>query len=1398
MVTAPVMIPDNCYSANDCANNSANIIEKIDTLYVTADGNFILDRCSTKENPVLCNTFKIFKTSESTPATVAHIFRDSHGKFSCAKPTRSTDDVELPYRACEWILKRLNSWPREFTSDHDPKSKGCWKFLDMQPDVVKNATILIRIGHVYVDSAGKVKCYSLYHASDPVYKMVAKIIESSEMVTIYSKNEKIADIYVDGSSRTSCYIGCQSTSKEEVRRMCRLVTERISSSDLFDHKMSDQSLFRQDSGSCRPPSLTKSMSVKLLINVADVGMDLNKGKVFVQRVTYSDDASLSVYEQFQDGLANFPQAFSQDFLYEKKSTHVALLYVDHPGQVYVNCSPEYVTLIPKLFINWKSDMTQLDEPILGNSNFSTPELVVHVDKMGNYVLSGFFPNELVYDIVATFNMFKTLAEKPEKKLATLQISGQSGVIRFQFDPAATSSQQDLIGWIIERFNQWPRDVKWTHFARPSSQNLCMANDAVKNAGILTLIGKMFVDTDQKTKCHPCSSWESHPLYQKLAFILNGKSFHTGGIYGQVANIYMDQTEDVCYIGCVERIKNHVRKICMDVAIAYNNDAIHFGTSNLKAKVMINVVKAHVTPCAKKVSIDRIDCSDNSSMMVLEQLRSLLGEPTLDAPAPKADQVLQAYVDRASRHYVYCNPEFDFLGIGKLFVNWSCFETEQCPTRRVGLFHSQSGLCPFVGSTAPECLQEPVTKRPKCSNCDNVIVYDTTISDAQAVSPSKSATSVVNQTSVVVSEQGNDDDVKTKQLAQIYSNLNGDFCVTGCNDKDLAERINSIFWAFGTRPKFTAIASLMGDENLNSLSLVPTTIASHGVQSGCKWIIDRYNAWPKNVNSTFYSWSADPDLFMKEYAVRNAYILTKIGHLRLIGNDGILKFESHKDTESERWSTPFAERMSKKMIHIAATTKYPDQDAWLVGYIATVYMDPTNKTCYIGCTAGGQRQNLIRATCKNIVHAFNNADFDTDLTAKLLVNVACARVENINNILGFQFKRWEDSDDCSLMIFDQMKALLDPFMRGTPRVGPENIATLYVDQICQVFVYCSSRPEFEPIVNLFSQYKVQAVPMTQTGNPIDTDVSESDKSDKTGKIEEPQAPEKTELISVDKSASADYVPPRVMSEENKLNDLKLFFATFEGESSSNIRFANEKDQRSALDIDWANVLAFSITKQPLHVLEEIFARAQGKMKIGTPKKIELLEKCLKDKNVEKTKLLLKEFDMDAQTMATCNVKWGNLSVFDPQFCKYLIETYDLPRTVLSTPGDLFEIKSVDVLRWITDRFGYNKNGFKGSSAVYETVRGYLRWNALDVFKEFIVIFSGIISKECVPKFINANMDSNLLLDSLEQNKFEHFDFLVQHYQVSKAMLWALLKAMIIAKPDNYWNPTILQHLINATR
>lgn len=260
-------------------------------------------------------------------------------------------------------------------------------------------------------------------------------------------------------------------------------------------------------------------------------------------------------------------------------------------------------------------------------------------------------------------------------------------------------------------------------------------------------------------------------------------------------------------------------------------------------------------------------------------------------------------------------------------------------------------------------------------------------------------------------------------------------------------------------------------------------------------------------------------------------------------------------------------------------------------------------------------------------------------------------------------------------------------------------------------------------------------------------------------------------------------PLTITDKNMAEDIHVFF-----------RDLGDMDK-----INWPAQLTSAITTgRPLHIVKELFIRSQGQqtktpeqqetkipgfslrmsssLPLSMSDKLDLIEKSLKAKKSDVTRFLLQKeiFDMDVQTMQTScsSIKWGDLSMYDPELCKEIIELFDLPGTCFGNSIKDFGINNLPILTWILDRFKFCADGKWMLS--HDMIVNWLETPAKE-FSQLIGLLS--IDNETSKMFLGRHAEYNVLWKCVFKNKMEHFDILVKRFNVSKYELQLLFKRVV---------------------
>jgi len=591
------------------------------------------------------------------------------------------------------------------------------------------------------------------------------------------------------------------------------------------------------------------------------------------------------------------------------------------------------------------------------------------------------------------------------------------------------------------------------------------------------------------------------------------------------------------------------------------------------------------------------------------------------------------------------------------------------------------------------------------------------------------------------------------IARVQVNEQGHFLVTpvgAAASSVMFAEIAATFNMFWTRP--LTVTMPIVNVCLSISNVLYSVPIEYGVspsvkdiavaQNKCRWIVDRLNIWPRGKKENHDPQDQSKKLFgMKELATKDITVLTKVGQVFV--HD--LQITCHYIGSS---SVPAYEKLARILTtypKVLSLQENTDHHAYYV------YVDDTSQcTLYIGCGPAKTRDGLRRALVD--VARLYNADPTTHngihLKAEILINVACVTPETSTARMCVQRVTW--SDNTSAMVCKLLSKLLKVPKQTPIKRSAAGSSMVYVDRVGRVYI-C---PTFDSLMAHFPAAK-----------------QSKDASD-------PKDIAQPGMDSVADTPSAKSVES--ITDKNKRDDIDIFFSTLDPTT------------------DWKDRLGCIVQTQPTHIVEEVFLRAPDRIKMSMDGKVKLLVKCLEANKAGMARLLLDRFDMDANTMVDCNVKWGDLTMFDPHFCKELIERFHLPATIFSNHSKVLGIKSVSVLRWIVDRFEWSCNLAPSSQATYLVVRDNLCKGTLEVFMEYMAVFSRVVSKDFERSYVNDQERENLLVDCLLQNKLTHFDFLVEHCQVSRGTIGVLFKNIVSAKPAHYWSTNTLKHVLSASQ
>lgn len=234
------------------------------------------------------------------------------------------------------------------------------------------------------------------------------------------------------------------------------------------------------------------------------------------------------------------------------------------------------------------------------------------------------------------------------------------------------------------------------------------------------------------------------------------------------------------------------------------------------------------------------------------------------------------------------------------------------------------------------------------------------------------------------------------------------------------------------------------------------------------------------------------------------------------------------------------------------------------------------------------------------------------------------------------------------------------------------------------------------------------------------------------------------------------------DKNKADDIDLFFADTE-------------------KLDWKSRLEVAIEKKhPLYIMQEIFKRAPtDTLKMAMSKKLAIVATSLTVKRSDLARFFLDEFSIDVENMQNSPIKWGDLSAYDSNLCKELIERFDLPESCFTDCTHVFVVSHLPTLRWIVERFKLGTIKVDTNfPKYYDIVHAILRENTPTLFEAFMEIFCTVISQKFGRIYANADENRNLLRDCFNSGKMEQFDCLVKCFRVPDITLRELFKNIVI--------------------
>jgi hypothetical protein len=1273
---------------------------------------------------------------------------------------------------CHFVVNRFNSWLKKSELDHLPWSSNSG--LHLKGDAIKNARGLTEVGAIFSTD----NRLSVSFDTNPSHACLEKL--SAYLKThpvFFNKVTPAFSIYVDSAG--SFCIGCDNKkNKKEIRQFCGACATAVAS---FNRDCNER--------------------VKILVNVCIVKS--HDGHVAVNRIEYSDDYSCFVaHELF----------FLKDQVCTEKN-EMAWVYVDQVGRMYIHYSsingPIEKLLNPQFTELQTSNAVSSapTEPVLGQpSDASADNLPAEPDKMvgyfhvtkplnsedkllasvavtalGNFhVIPAVNANELAIKVANAFNVFKTLEIPSYTHILDLYVT-PTDLIRVVPIPNRYASIVTKCKWIVDRFNTWPRSEQDIHAPNTSCAELSMKKSVVKNARMLQQLGFVYANEHGRIFCafpYDLTPAMAQRYGQLNDFMLDTPIFtETFPAVKEIKfPVYIDGVSGDMYIGYVAaRDSWRMRQACHKVVALFNGRQ-----KSEKIKILLNVAKIKVVDNGDVLRVSRVPWSDDISQLVTELLHNLSHKPCkLEKDCTNEALV---YVDHCGQVHVHCNPSIGSLA--DLFmpdnaspaVDQASDQSDNAFLAADQAYDKPDNASPAADqasdqsdnaflaadqaydkpdnalSTADNALDQP--KPADAATTDNAL--DQPKPADAATTDNATASSDVNL------GLGNKECTTNRLLAQVIVTTHGDYQVLpATGDDNVWVDIRDTFGIFKTTPlkSDTHVVDLYMKANI--IDVVPVDPNQEKDQRdiviACRWIVDRFNSWPKNIDdTTHHPRSSESSLRLNNDHV-NARYLTKIGTMTALCRN--LMFAPD--------STPMP-TLCQQIISLFKT--FPIE-CTLPG-AADVFIDQTSGDICIGCLPGTYRMESIRRACEKFVKLYNEAHGADRVKAKLLINVS-----NLVASGGkIEVRRVTYSDDCSCLIAEKQYEL----ERKKIELSTSDLAWTYVDRIGRVYIYCN--PPNGALEKLLQQHESKA------GNQV---------GDATLPVKSLPEPKSTPTSDAP-------VSPKKITEKNKQDDIDLYFSKIRLGGSIDPANAASSDwvklySGNMTTVDWNDKLTEAVKTQPAHVVDQIFVRAGDHILMSMKDKIQLLVECMKRERADTARVLLDRFDMDADSMVQSGIKWGQWAHCKPHFCRELIERFDLPRSaVVSTFTELLEIKNMACLRWIIDRYNLSTHGCRASLETYRIIKDKLHQGPPDVFACYTEIFSGMVSQEFAPQFVNDKHDGNLLMDCLLSGKLTQFDFLIKHFQVNKGTLQNLFKCIVVNNPANHWDPNLLMHVLELTR
>jgi len=262
------------------------------------------------------------------------------------------------------------------------------------------------------------------------------------------------------------------------------------------------------------------------------------------------------------------------------------------------------------------------------------------------------------------------------------------------------------------------------------------------------------------------------------------------------------------------------------------------------------------------------------------------------------------------------------------------------------------------------------------------------------------------------------------------------------------------------------------------------------------------------------------------------------------------------------------------------------------------------------------------------------------------------------------------------------------------------------------------------------------------------------------------------------------PPLVIAEKNKQDDIDLYFS----DPTNNPGSVGEQGLSGYRDL--FQQLATVIKNHPVHIVQEVIARfAQHSLeqKLYMHQKITLINESLNVKKSDTARFLLNHFEMDVHTMqSSCaTIKWGDLTAYDPELCREIIESFDLPKSCFSECFDLQKIKTPDVLDWLISRFELcaHKNATT-SFKYYEMTLQAIRHYNLGPFVLFTEMLAPVVDEAFKKFFIES-----LLRECIVREHMDHFDALAQSFNID-----LIVQHSVLTKMGESCMPTVKRYLL----